>query len=209
VLGEFAKTDVTVATGQSLDLGRLEWKPVRSGRQLWEIGIPDRTAGEFRHGDHYYQWGLYNQYPKDFPNDVNYVIGKSDYHKDWNLMQVPRAHDDTGRGQGDATTWSVSFDLPAAPRGTATLRLAFAGTEARSLNITVNDQPAGTITGLPNTAVIHRDADRGYWFERDVSFDAALLKAGHNVLKLSIPAGSVTAGIEYDYLRLELDETGK
>ena len=38
---------------------------------------------------------------------MNFIIGKSDYHKDWNLMQVPRAKDDTGRGEGDATTWRV------------------------------------------------------------------------------------------------------
>ena len=89
VLGEYAKADIVVEPGKTIDLGSLEWKPVRYGRQLWEIGIPDRTAGEFLHGDHYYQWGLYNQYPKDFPNDVNFVIGKSDYRKDWNLMQLP------------------------------------------------------------------------------------------------------------------------
>jgi len=33
------------------------------------------------------------------------------------------------------------------------------------------------------------------------------MKAGTNVLKLTIPAGSLTSGILYDYLRLELDES--
>jgi len=206
VLGEYAKAGITVKSGETLDLGKLEWKPVRYGHQLWEIGIPDRTAGEFRNGDHYNQWGLYNTYPKDFPNDVNYVVGKSDYHKDWNLMQVPRAQDETGKGHGTATTWSITFNLDKTPQGKATLRLAFAGTESRSLTITINDQPAGTVTDLPNTSVIHRDADRGYWRERDVAFDAALMKPGTNVLKLTVPAGGVTAGIEYDYLRLELGD---
>ena len=40
-------------------------------------------------------------------------------------------------------------------------------------------------------------------------FDAALLKAGKNVLTLTIPPGSVMSGIEYDYLRLELQEPAK
>jgi rhamnogalacturonan endolyase len=184
--------------GQTLDLGALKWTPVRHGRQIWEIGIPDRTAGEFLHGDHYWQWGLYYQYPKDFPEDVQFVIGKSDFHKDWNLMQVPH-----GTRQG--TTWSVIFDMPEASHGTATLRLAFAGTEARQLVVTVNDQPAGTVANLSNTGVIHRDSDRGYWIERSVAFDAAILKAGRNVLKLTVPPGNPMNGIEYDYLRLELD----
>src|SRR5262249_43496270 len=39
VLGEFSKADVAVTAGQTLDLGALEWKPVRRGKQLWEIGV--------------------------------------------------------------------------------------------------------------------------------------------------------------------------
>ena len=209
VLGEYAKTDIAVEPGKSIDLGSLNWKPVRYGRQLWEIGIPDRTAGEFLHGDHFYQWGLYNQYPKDFPSDVNFVIGKSDYRKDWNLMQVPRAHDDTGKGRGDETTWTVSFDLAKAPTGKATLRLSFAGTEAKGLALKMNDQQIGILTDLPNTSVIHRDSIRGFWQEKSVAFDASLMKQGTNVLKLIVPAGNVMNGIEYDYLRLELDESAR
>lgn len=207
VLGEFAKADITVEAGKTLDLGKLEWKPVRYGRQIWEIGIPDRTAGEFLHGDHYYQWGLYNQYPKDFPNDVNFVIGKSDYRKDWNIMQVPRAHDETGKGRGDETTWIVTFDMPNAPTGKAALRIALAGIETRNLVIKMNDRQIGAITGLANTSVIHRDSDRGYWQEVPVSFDASAMKQGTNVLKLIVPAGDVASGVEYDYLRLELDDS--
>jgi len=209
VLGEYAKTDVTVAAGKPLDLGSLTWQPARYGKQIWEIGIPDRTAGEYLHGDHYWQWGLYNQYPKDFPNDVNFVIGKSDYHKDWNLMQVPRARDETGKGKGDETTWSVTFNLAKAPAGRATLRVALAGIETRNLIIKMNGQQVGTISNLPNTGVIHRDADRGYWQEKAIAFEASVLKAGTNVLKLTVPADNVMNGVEYDYLRLELDENAK
>jgi rhamnogalacturonan endolyase len=207
VLGELSRADIKVVEGKPLDLGQLAWTPVRFGKPIWEIGIPDRSAGEFFRGDDYWHWGLYTLYPKDFPNDVNFVIGKSDWRKDWNLMQVPRGTDPDGKGQGTATTWTIRFDMPQAPRGKATLRLALAGTEARSVAITMNDKPAGNLTGLPNTMVIHRDSNRSYWTEKPVSFDATLMKAGENVLKLTIPAGSLTAGIEYDYLRLELDES--
>ena len=200
VLGEFAKTSVTVAGGKPLDLGRLEWTPVRFGRQLWEIGIPDRTAGEFLHGDHFWQWGLYNEYPKDFPNDVNFIIGKSDIHKDWNYCQCPRSDRPAG------TPWTITFDQADAPHGKATLRVAFAATSARRLDVAVNDQPAGSIGPLQDTATIRRDGIRGYWCERAVSFDAALLKQGTNVVKLTIPPGNAMSGIEYDYLRLELDD---
>jgi len=42
--------------------------------------------------------------------------------------------------------------------------------------------------------------------ELDFAFDASLMKGGTNMLTLTIPAGSLTSGILYDYLRLELDE---
>ncbi len=211
VLGEYAKTDITIEPGKTVDLGRLEWKPTRNGRQLWEIGIPNRSAEEFRHGDHYWQWGLYLLYPKDFPNDVNFIIGKSDYRQDWNYAQVPRWQNDdgTGKGNGTSTTWAITFDLPNAPHGKATLRLAIAAMSARSIEVTVNDKHAGSTGPMQDTATIRRDGIRGYWSERDLVFDAALMKAGTNVIKLAIPAGGVMSGVEYDYLRLELDEAAK
>jgi rhamnogalacturonan endolyase len=206
VLGEYAQAEMTVTAGKVLDVGSIVWTPVRYGRQLWDIGVPDRTSGEFLHGDHYWQWGIYNQYPKDFPHDVTYTIGKSDFHKDWNMMQVPRAADDGGRARGSATTWTVVFDLEKAEHGKAVLRLAFAGTEAKSLDVAVNGKMVGGLTGLPNTGTIHRDSDRGEWMERDVAFDAGLLKQGKNKVELTVPAGPVMNGVQYDYLRLEVDE---
>jgi len=207
VLGEFARTEITVEPGGALDLGRLEWRPLRHGRQLWEIGIPNRSAAEFRHGDDYWHWGLHLKYAEEFPKDVNFIIGKSDFRRDWNFCQFPRIQKADSRGNGPtvSTTWSVIFDLPEAPGGTATLRLALAATSARGLDVTINDQPAGSTGPLPDNATIRRDGIAGYWTEKQIAFDAALMKAGSNTLKLTIPNGGVTSGIEYDYLRLELE----
>jgi rhamnogalacturonan endolyase len=58
----------------------------------------------------------------------------------------------------------------------------------------------------PNSTIV-RDGIAGHWSERDLAFDASLMKAGQNVMKLTIPAGSLTSGVIYDYLRLELDES--
>ncbi len=93
VLGDFARADITLAPGQKLDLGRLEWKPVRYGTQLWDIGYPDRTGGKFLKGDgqNYWLWGWNLRYALLFPNDLTYTIGKSDYHKDWFFEEVPHA----------------------------------------------------------------------------------------------------------------------
>ena len=210
VLGEFAKADVKVESGKTMNLGKLDWQPVRHGRQLWDIGIPNRTGIEFFKGDQYFHWGWFLEYPKLFPNDVSYVIGKSDYRKDWFFEQVPHNEDPantTGKGEGRSTTWSITFDLPKAPHGKATLRLTICGFGTKTIDVTVNDKPAGVVTGLNYNATINRDGIGGSWVEKDVVFDTALMKAGTNVLKLTIPAGSLTSGIIYDYLRLELDES--
>jgi rhamnogalacturonan endolyase len=209
VLGELAVSNVTVAAGKPLNLGSLNWQPVRYGKQLWDIGIPNRTASEFSGGDDYFHWGWYLKYPKLFPNDVNYVVGKSDFHKDWFFEQLPHNEDLTntnGQGRGRDTTWTVAFKLPDAPQGKATLRLAICGVSTRDLTATVNDQPIGHVTNLVYNATINRDGIGGSWIERDLTFDASLMKSGENNLKLTLPGGGLTSGIMYDYIRLEVDK---
>jgi rhamnogalacturonan endolyase len=65
------------------------------------------------------------------------------------------------------------------------------------------------VDGLVYNATINRDGIEGSWVEKDVTFDASLIKAGNNLLKLTIPAGGLTSGIIYDYIRLELDDNQK
>ena len=209
VLGEYAKADITIGNGGKVDLGKLEWVPVRYGKQLWQIGIPNRSASEFLNGNDHWHWGEYIEYAKLFPNDVNFTIGKSYFRKDWFIYQVPHdqdPNDTTGRGQGRATPWKVNFDLTEAPakgeRGI--LRLALTGVSARSIGVTVNGQDAGTVTGLVYNATINRDGVQGSWVEKDLTFDGSLLHAGTNTLTLTVPAGGLTSGIAYDVVRLEL-----
>lgn len=206
ILGEFAKRDITVTAGETIDLGNLQWKPVRYGRQLWDIGIANRDGSEFLDGNDYFHWGMYLKYAQLFPNDVDYTIGKSDFHKDWYFEQVPHAvHDNgTGTSMGRATTWTIHFNLPTALRGKAILRMAICGVGARRISVGVNNREAGVVTGLMYNATINRDGIAGYWVEKDLTFDASLMRAGDNTLTLSIPPGGLTSGIIYDYLRLEL-----
>jgi rhamnogalacturonan endolyase len=211
VLGEYSKTDVTVQPGVPLDLRSLTWQPVRFGKQLWDIGIPNRDASEFLKGDDYFHWGWYLEYPKLFPNDVNYTVGQSDFHKDWFFEQVPHNADpnnDTGTGQGRATTWTINYNLPDALQGNAILRLAICGVGARSIEVRVNNTLVGTVTGLRYNATINRDGIGGFWTEKDVPFNASAMHSGQNVMTLTIPAGGLTSGVMYDYIRLEFVASG-
>ena len=226
VMGEFSFSNLYVNPGITTALGRQVWQPPRFGRTVWQIGIPDRTAREFRHGDHYWQWGLYYDYPKEFPHDVDFIIGKSDWRRDWNYAQPPRIlsasqpvvgeeEDDsedntnsipTHHGSGlEETTWKIEFTQTNQPTGKATLRLAFAGArEGCDVSVRVNGHDVGDTGRLPATGVMHRDGIRGYWFERDLTFDASLLKPGNNVIALTSQATNWTQGVLYDCVRLEL-----
>ncbi|HVX84037.1 MAG TPA: polysaccharide lyase family protein [Phycisphaerae bacterium] len=256
VLGEFAKTNITVEPGKAIDLGKLSWTPLRLGKQVWEIGYADRTGGEFFKGDddNYWLWGWGLRYPLLFPNDVTYTIGKSDYHKDWFFEQVPHSettawenpeakdaanqrfgwvkaeslqqypHTDTygpwdkEYGMGRATTWKIKFDMPAAGRGRAVLRIALAGSDSTAglqnpgaqggLAVGVNAQPVGTVRFI-STNALRYNTNRGVWRQYVQPFDASLLKAGENEIELTVPAGEVTSGVVYDYLRLEINEDAK
>ncbi len=216
VLGEFAQADVKIGSGR-VDLGRIAWTPVRHAKQLWDIGIPNRNGSEFFKGESYWEPQIPLDYAKLFPSDVNFIVGKSDFRKDWFFQQVP--HNENPNAQpggfngittpGRATPFAVTFDLASPARGRAVLRVALCGTQTRHLDVTVNDLPAGTLTLGPSDGAVTRHGRQGLWYERALAFDAALLKSGTNVLKIILPAGQISAGILYDYVRLELDESAR
>ena len=247
VLGEYAKANITVEAGKPLNLGKLNWQPVRYGRQIWEIGYPDRTGDKFFKGDgaNYWLWGWPLRYGDLFPNDITYTIGKSDYRKDWFFEEVPHSTTDAWKnpaakdplnqrfgwvnnptgtqdmwrewGQGRATTWTVKFTMPKASKGSAVLRIALAGADGGngttpsapgSLTIGVNGQEVGTIHPVATNALRY-NTDKGVWYQYVQKFDASLLKAGENSVTFTVPAGDVTTGVVWDYLRLELNDGSK
>lgn len=203
ILGDFSKADVTVQSGKMIDLGTLNWVPVRHGRQIWEIGTPDRSAAEFRHGDHYWTWGNYNEYPHEFPEGVNFVIGKSDWSKDWNYAQPPQRDPD---GQWRGTTWTITFPKINVSKGKATLTLAICGSRGNSLDVSVNGTTVGS-ADLPNSGVMHRDGIRATETLQEFTFDASLLNRGQNHIGLTTHAKDWTDGVLYDYLRLEVQDS--
>jgi rhamnogalacturonan endolyase len=216
VLGEFAKTEVTVGQGGTLELGELNWTPVRRGAQLWEIGIPNRSGVEFVGGADHHDPEISLQYAALFPNDVNFTIGTSNGSRDWFFQHVP--HNESAeakaepyygvRAQGRATPFTIGFNLDEVPRGTATLRFAICGTGTRELAVTVNDQSTPGLTGLTPDGTITRHGSSGIWYEREIQFDAGMLRQGENVMTLTVAAGPVNNGLIYDYLRLEVAMPG-
>jgi len=111
-------------------------------------------------------------------------------------------------GLGRATTWTIKFNFAGPMQGTAALRVAFAGADTRQLAVAVNGGSVGDIHPM-GTNALRYNTNKSVWQEQTLKFDAARLKTGENEIQLTVPAGELTTGVVYDYLRLEYNEREK
>ncbi|MEY3894811.1 MAG: hypothetical protein RLZZ214_330 [Verrucomicrobiota bacterium] len=202
VMGEFEQAGVTIKPGTNQTAGEYRWKPERAGPTLWEIGIPDRSAAEFRNGDRYWHWGSYLKFKTDFPNGVDYVVGKSDWKNDWHVCQ-PLDLSPTCKVLG-SSAWTVRFHLNKVPAAGTLLRIAFCGSRAgSSLALLLNGSEVGNTGPLPENGTMHRDSHRGVAFERSFSLPAERLRVGENILKFRLDGSQWHQGLLYDCIRME------
>jgi rhamnogalacturonan endolyase len=209
---EFTKADVEVAAGKETDLGELRWEPVRHGKTLWQIGVADRSSAEFKGGDDYRHYDNFARYPKEFPDDVTFTVGKSKEADDWNFAQWAL--------YSKKPAWTIKFDLTEQPKGRATLTLGFVSAhpprgDRTNLEVKVNGQEV-TVVRLPKTGTAGYRSGGGDspYHVVYVPFDAGLLKKGENEVTLGhaearaypkdTPKG-VPGQVMYDALRLEVD----
>jgi hypothetical protein len=86
---------------------------------------------------------------------------------------------------------------------------AYVGADSQGgLAIGVNGQTVGTIHPVATNALRY-NSDKGVWYQYIQKFDAALLKPGANEMTFTVPAGDVTTGVVWDYVRLELNDGSK
>ena len=107
--------------------------------------------------------------------------------------------------------------MPKATKGDAILRIALAGADggngtapsvAGNLTIGVNGKEVGTLHPVATNALRY-NTNKGVWNQYVQKFDASLLKPGENSVTFTVPAGDVTTGVVWDYLRLELNDGSK
>lgn len=216
--GESRHDRITVVADQTTDVGELTWRPEVIGKAVWQIGTPDRSSAEYLLGADR-SWGKWRAYAQYFPRDVEYVIGKSDPSRDWFYVHTVATR---AGGEVYAPVWRVQFTLDHAPKGRAAIRLGIAGVRGEKdvgLALAMNDQAIGRRT-YANDSAPTRSAPRGWYRESVFTFDASALKAGQNVLTLSLEPETIeisqggygkvpSAMLMYDAIRLEIDETGE
>ena len=88
-------------------------------------GTPNRKADEFRHGEDYWNpgtppkvgyptpvWGGQQEFLLDFPDGMTYVVGTSQWPRDWNYV-LPAMADANGGYRPCSGT--IDFELAQAP----------------------------------------------------------------------------------------------
>jgi hypothetical protein len=176
----FAKDGVEVK-GDKLDLGDVQWDAPYRANVLWQMGKPDRMAGEFKLGDRTRS----NQWPNYLPQELTYTVGKSKDNEDWYYSQ---------RG-GD---WNIKFNVDKNYPGNAYLRIAIAGGGGR-LTATLNGKEVGAIQKGNDSSISRATVRSGVYAAYEFSFPASTLKQGENTLTIN------SSGLMFDTMVMEAD----
>ncbi|RDW81819.1 rhamnogalacturonate lyase [Coleophoma cylindrospora] len=172
IFGQYIKDDVEVIAGE-VHTTHARWREEAAGTELWRIGTPDKSSGEYRHGyaadeSHPLHPAQYRQYwpvwdfPTDFPEGVVYTVGTSDEAVDMNyvhwsvfggyanfLRPIPYYE--------NVNNWTIYFDMEERQfrqktLATFTVQLAGAKTAAGNTDVYNASEP---FANLPYTVVIN------------------------------------------------------
>lgn len=160
LFGQHVVDDIAIAAG-STTTTRTAYAASDAGTELWRIGTPDRSSGEYRHGverdegkplrpeQYRIYWAVYD-FPTDFPEGVRFRVGESSEERDWNYV-----HWSSVGGKANAirtetlvapeiSNWTISFDAEARElersrdgkgEATFTVQLAAAKTAAGNTDV--------------------------------------------------------------------------
>lgn len=202
-MGEFECEGVRVKPGDN-DAGQLTWEVPRLGKSIvWQIGVPDRRAAEFRRGDSYFHGYVWKDFSKDLPNPLVYTIGKSNPATDWNFAQGAYLKNH----RVEAWPWEIRFFLAEMPtHGNARLTLAWASAHAARVSVVVNGKPLAPV--MPpvsgGNALLREGIHAKYSFSH-VDFPVSALKKGANTITLTQTRNQgAFSHVMYDSLTLEL-----
>ncbi len=204
-VGEYSHTNINIEPGKRLVLGTLVWHVRHPGKVIaWQIGIPNRTAAEFRHGQDYWVPYLFTKFPSEFTNPLDYYVSKGNWSSAWNYAQTTWMKNGTNK----IWKWNIHFSLKSVPRGTSTLTIAFAGAYQGDLNVYVNNTRSPVATVRPADEggnALLREAVHAKYGVSYVKVPDLDLKAGNNVITLAPTEvhGGFT-NFMYDYLDFEL-----
>ncbi|KAL4920045.1 galactose mutarotase-like domain-containing protein [Aspergillus aurantiobrunneus] len=174
IFGDFFRDGIAVKAGKPTSV-KEEWIAESAGTEIWRLGTPDKSSGEFRHGsardsthplqppEHLIYWGAYD-WRSDFPNGIDYTIGVSDPAIDFNTVHWAVFGPTPANPVAEYNTthdWKIRFPLTAQQlheRETATLTIQLAGAKTASGNTDVYNA-SEPYTNLPLESYINENPE--------------------------------------------------
>ncbi|KAJ5672736.1 Glycoside hydrolase-type carbohydrate-binding [Penicillium longicatenatum] len=159
IFGDFIRDGIIVRAGKQTSV-RDKWEPESAGTEIWRIGIPDKSSGEFRRGsardpthplhppEYLIYWGAYD-WRADFPDGINYTIGTSDPATDLSAVHWSVFGPTAGDSYVEYDTtydWDIHFTLTSKQlkkrkTGTLTLQLAAVKTASGNTDVYSSTEP--------------------------------------------------------------------
>lgn len=164
------------------------------GPVVFKIGTQDGDYHEFAIA------GRQGEYSKSFPNDVNFVVGKSDVAQDWPYV-LPGPAD--GWAGNKTHTFNIHFQAPETPSGYYQLVIDFVSTHPSgppTLDIGINGEHIQHKLPRGSTDDALTDPKAGKHSSIQETFPAALLHEGDNTITFTGDEGSWAL---FDDVRLE------
>ena len=203
-VGEFSAGPIAIASGSTTKLGKVAWTVPHLGNSLvWEIGIPDRTAAEFKHGNEYGKPMLWLQFINEFTNPLEYNVSDNNWatalnycHSVDNMATSP-------------WLWHINFNLTSVIQGTYYLNIAYASpSSVQIINVNDDSTPFATFTpdnADPGATTYIRQGIHSKYSVAHVAIPWSQLQAGANTITLNhqVHSDHADAHFMYDYINLE------
>lgn len=192
-MDELEVADIVVNDAE-VELGTIDWAPLKHGKTLWRIGEADRLAAGFKLAD---VPRAYDNFLKS-PDTLDFTIGKSK-DADWFYCQRPKSN------------YRIHFKVKKIEGDSCYLSLATAATSLLPIiHIRVNGQEAGEFhewEKIRDGAIYRSAPQSGYWELHTVVFPAKMLRKGNNTIEIDYPKGRRRGigGILWDCIKLEIE----
>ncbi|CAN9430597.1 unnamed protein product [Alternaria alternata] len=155
IFGDYYQDDISVSAGEETSVSAT-WIPESAGKELFRIGIPDKSSGEYRHGyaqsstkpllteEYRLYWGAYD-FVDEFPEGVTYKVGQDDESQalnyvHWAVYGGKANYERPVPVPDHPYNWTILFDTQAkelSNRTTATFTVQLAGAKTAAGNTDV------------------------------------------------------------------------
>ncbi|KAF2713469.1 polysaccharide lyase family 4 protein [Pleomassaria siparia CBS 279.74] len=155
IFGDY-KQDNIVVTAKKITSVRAKWNAETAGAELWRIGVPDKSSGEYKHGyapssthplltsEYRLYWAAYD-FVTEFPKGVEFKVGRDDpattlNYVHWSVFGGKANSVRPEPVYDNINNWTILFDAKAeqlAKKKTATFTVQLAGAKSAAGNTDV------------------------------------------------------------------------